>query len=81
MITQEQESFLIANPQFDRDRHGGLYDRGSADSYYGRARDPHWFPEGTYNGEKITGLTAEEVTEYNAGYDFNEQSGYKKDWS
>ena len=45
MITQEQESFLIVNPQFDRERHGALWDRGSADSYYGRPRDPHWYPE------------------------------------
>jgi len=80
MITQEQESFLIANPQFDRERHGGLYDRGSADSYYNRPRDPHWYPEGTYNGTKVTELTAEEVAEYNAGYNHNEQFGDKKNW-
>ena len=42
MITQEQESFLIANPQFDRERHGSLYDRGRADSYYRRGPNPHW---------------------------------------
>ena len=23
--------------------HGGPYDRGSADSYYGRGRDPHYY--------------------------------------
>lgn len=80
MITQDQESFLIANPQFDRERHGGLFDRGSADSYYHRSRDPHWYPEGTYKGEKVTNLTAEEIAEYNAGYDYNEEHGDKKDW-
>ena len=79
MITQEQESFLIVNPQFDRERHGALWDRGSADSYYGRPRDPHWYPEGTYNGDKITKLNADEIAEYNAGYDYNEQHGDKKD--
>ena len=80
MFTQEQESFLIANPQFDRERHGSLYDRGSADSYYHRRREPHWFPNGTYNGDPVMNLTAEEIAEYNAGYDYNEAHGDKKDW-
>jgi hypothetical protein len=68
-------------PQFDRKRHGSLYDRGSADSYYHRDRNPHWFPDGTYNGARITALADEEIAEYNAGYDWNEQYGDKKDWS
>lgn len=80
MITQEQESLLIANPQLDRERHGALFDRGSADSYYGRPRRPHWYPNGTYNGDPVTDLTAEEIAEYNAGYDYNEQYGDKKNW-
>jgi hypothetical protein len=67
-------------PQFDRQRHGSLYDRGSADSYYHRDRNPHWFPEGTYNGDKVTAMSDEEIAEYNAGYDWNEQYGDKKDW-
>lgn len=67
-------------PQFNRERHGGLYDRGSADSYYNRPRDPHWFPNGTYNMPKVTTLTDEEIAEYNAGYDYNEKFGDKKDW-
>jgi len=67
-------------PQFDRQRHGSLYDRGSADSYYHRDRNPHWFPNGTYNGDKVTALSDEEIAEYNAGYDWNEQYGDKKDW-
>lgn len=62
--------------------HGNPFDRGSADSWYGRARDPHWYPEGTYNGERIGAdrMTAEEIEAYNAGYDYNEQFGDKKDW-
>lgn len=66
--------------QFDRKRHGGLYDRGSADSYYGRAFSPHWYPLGTCNGPKITELTPEERREYAAGYNDNEASGDKKEW-
>jgi hypothetical protein len=79
---EEQEAIIRAlrGPQFDRERHGGLYDRGSADSYYHRGRDPHWYPQGSYNGIKVTDLTAEERAEYNAGYDFNEDFGDKKEW-
>lgn len=70
----------MSQPQFNRNKHGCLYDRGGADSYYGRRRDPHWYPDGTYNGEKVPAVTAEEIAEYNAGYDDNEASGNKKEW-
>ena len=47
--------------QFDRKRHGSLFDRGSADSFYGRPTDPHWYPDGSYNGVVVTALTPEEA--------------------
>jgi hypothetical protein len=65
---------------FERNRHGSLYDRGSADSYYGRERYPHWYPNGTYNGDCVLGVTEEEIAEYMAGYDWNEEFGDKKSW-
>ncbi len=63
-------------------KHGSPFDRGSADSYYGRGRDPHYYPKGTYNDPKITPpvMTDEQVAEYMAGYDYNEEMGDKKDW-
>lgn len=67
-------------PQFDRSRHGCLYDRGSADSYYRRPPNPHWYPEGTGNGAKIVDLTEEERKEYLAGYDENEEAQNYKEW-
>ena len=70
----------LRGPQFDRRLHGGLWDRGSADSYYGRPRDPHWYPKGTYEGAPIVDLTAAELSEYHAGYDHNEQYGHRKSW-
>ena len=70
----------LRGPQFNRD-HGSLYDRGSADSYYGRPRDPHYWPEGTGHGVKVTELNSAEVAEYLAGYEDNERSGDKKDYS
>ena len=76
----EQIVSALRGPQFDRKLHGGLFDRGSADSYYGRPQDPHWYPEGSYHGEKIAGLNSAEIEEYLAGYDWNEQYGHKKSW-
>lgn len=34
-------------------RHGGPYDRGSADYYYGRPFNPHYFKGATYASEEI----------------------------
>lgn len=61
-------------------KHGNPFDRGSADSYYGRGRNPHKYPNGTYNEPRVETLTAEEVEAYHAGYDYNEQFGDKKEW-
>jgi hypothetical protein len=82
LSTVEQEKIVQAlrGPQFDRKLHGGLFDRGSADSYYSRPRDPHWWTEGTHQGQKITNLSEAEIAEYNAGYNWNEKHGDKKSW-
>jgi hypothetical protein len=66
--------------QFVRGTHGCLFDRGSADSYYGRGRVPHYGGVGGDSGQRVESLTAEEVAEYHAGYDYNERCGDKKDW-
>ena len=71
---------VLRGPQFDRKQHGSLYDRGSADSYYGRVPDPHYWPEGTGHGVKVANLNEAEVAEYMAGYDYNEQYGDKKNY-
>ena len=60
--------------------HGSPYDRGSADSYYNRARIPHYYPHGSYNGDPVTDLTPEQLAAYNAGYDENEDSDNHKQW-
>ena len=64
------------------ERHGGPYDRGSADSYYGRGSDPHFYMGSTYQSERIemADMTVEEIEAYHAGYDDNEESGNKKEW-
>jgi hypothetical protein len=59
-------------------RHGGAYDRGSADAWYGREYDPHFFRGDTYSSERVTALTAEELRAYNAGY--NNTPFAQKQW-
>ena len=51
--------------------HGGPQDRGSADAYYHRAYDPHWYPLGTGKGDRImlTDMSDDEIEEYKYGYD------------
>jgi hypothetical protein len=77
---QERVVRALKGWQFDRKQHGCLYDRGSADSYYGRRRDPHYGGVGGDSGRRVDTLTVEEVAEYQAGYDWNERFGDKKDW-
>jgi len=63
--------------------HGSPYDRGSADSYYQRGRQPHWYPEGTGHGERVTEerMSVAEIAEYQAGFDHNEQIQHFKEWT
>jgi hypothetical protein len=65
--------------RLDRE-HGSPYDRGSADSYYGRRRNPHYYKGDTARSELVTELTEEELVEYHQGFDDNEASGNFKDW-
>lgn len=85
-VEQKEEVVrLLRGPQFDRNRHGSLYDRGAADSYYHRPARPHWWPNadtGNTYGNIITNneLTDAERFEYLAGYAWNERYGDKKEW-
>lgn len=66
---------------FDRS-HGSPFDRGSADSYYGRAQDPHYWPDGTGHGNRVESkdMSMADLRAYFMGYEYNEQFGDKKDW-
>jgi hypothetical protein len=70
----------LKGPQFIRKNHGSLYDRGSADSYYGRVRDPHYGGVGGDSGPRVVVTDTESVAEYIAGYEDNEDFGDKKEW-
>lgn len=64
------------------DRHGGPYDRGSADSYYGRQPEPHYYLGGTGNSPKVEEyqMDDQEIAAYWAGYNDNEAAGDFKDY-
>ena len=63
-------------------RHGGAYDRGSADSYYRRGYTPHYYVGATYSSDRVelADMTPEEITAYTKGYNDNEDEGNYKDW-
>jgi hypothetical protein len=72
MQAEKEKVFKILKDQwqFVRENHGSLFDRGSADSYYGRGPTPHY----------VVVSDQASVDEYMLGYDENEKFGDKKDW-
>ncbi len=62
-------------------RHGGAFDRGAADSYYGREKDHHYYTGDTYKSQRISLDSSSDLYwEYEAGYAYNEKYGDKKVW-
>ena len=79
---REQEKIVQAlrGSQWIRGRHGGLYDRGAADSYYSRPPNPHYGGSGGEFGFKEIRVTdPAAVAEYMKGYEDNERSGNFRD--
>lgn len=64
------------------DRHGGPFDRGSADSYYQRGCNPHYYHGDTGMSTRIekSHMRQSQIAEYYAGYDYNEEFGDKKNY-
>ena len=62
-------------------RHGGAYDRGSADAWYGREPRPHYWTGATYDSTRIDveDMSAEEIMAYMAGY--METPFAQKEWA
>jgi len=81
MFADQVEKVKFRGEEFDQ-FHGSPFDRGSADSYYGRRQDPHWYPQGTYKGTRVESqdMSLAQLRAYYAGYDFNEEFGDKKNW-
>ena len=64
------------------ERNGSPYDRGGADSYYGRPAVPHYWPAGTNKGYMVpeSDMTEAEVEAYYAGYGDNDNFRDFKDY-
>ena len=64
------------------ERHGGPFDRGSADFWYGRGHKPHYYSGDTYKSDRVEreDMTPEELDAYSAGYRAAEKDGAQKDW-
>lgn len=67
---------LVLKPWQERG-YGSPYDRGSADAYYGRAFNPHWYPEGMGKMTSVEDMTPEQIEDYRLG--FTEETD-QKDW-
>lgn len=63
-------------------RHGGPWDRGSADSYYRRGSNPHFYVGASMQSDRIgrDDMTEEQILEYYAGFAYNEAQGDYKEW-
>ena len=84
LMTEEEQKTVVRalrGREFNRKQHGSLFDRGSADSYYGRPQNPHYGGVGGDSGPRVDqGLSIDEIAEYYAGYEYNERFGDKKEW-
>ena len=70
------------NKRTDRG-HGSAYDRGRADSWYGRNPRPHYFEGDSLDSPKVEkkDMTEKQISEYWTGYDDNEaDTSMRKDW-
>ncbi len=82
--TLEQFEFMDKHGRYDDyKKHGGPYDRGSADAWYARAPEPHFYPDGSYQGDRIDEdkMTINQREAYWAGYTIHEADpGYRKQY-
>ena len=72
---------MLDDVKYDK-RHGGPWDRGSADSWYSRPKEPHYYVGDTYSSELVVeeSMTLQELEAYDAGYEYNERFGEKKNY-
>lgn len=70
----------LSSVKHHNNRHGGPFDRGSADAYYKRPFNPHYYVGDTFSSELVVkdDMTAEQVTAYAQGYKEQHDSGVFK---
>ncbi len=64
------------------DRHGGPFDRGGADYWYGRDCDPPSYKCNTSPTDRVekADMSLAEINAYKAGYITARNNGDQKDW-
>jgi len=64
------------------ERHGGAYDRGSADAYYGRPIAPHYYEGDTGMSKRVdeAEMSAIRIAAYLTGYREQIESGEFKEY-
>ena len=82
MLQEDQNCFIEFNGRKYDSRHGGPFDRGSADSWYLRPCEPHYFLGETYGSREVgrSEMTQDQIDSYIAGYEYNERFGGHKDY-
>lgn len=68
---------MIAEQVTYSTRHGSPYDRGTADTWYGRKFNPHYFVGDTYHSTRLdwVHMSTHEITAYTVGYRDTEFNG------
>jgi len=78
LLGDERLFKVLENLDEAEDKHGSPYDRGRADSYYGRRHNPHKLVPNAHGGHEHEKLTdPREIEDYGRGYDENTD---KKDY-
>ena len=73
---------MIKTERTDRG-HGSPYDRGAADSWYGRTPVPHYFEEASYSSTRYSAddMSEKELADYWQGWEDNESDpDARKEW-
>lgn len=76
----ENARVITLNGKVINQRHGGAYDRGSADSWYNRPPSPHFFEGKTYSSPRVdeSDMTSRAIAEYHLGFTDQEATGNHK---
>jgi hypothetical protein len=81
-MNEKVTMMITYNGKEYNDRHGGPFDRGAADSYYGRGIQPHYYTGASFDSTRLeeVDMSEKEIADYMAGHAWNEQFGDKKSW-
>ena len=81
VVTPSTGKIMNRNRNEHDDRHGGPYDRGSADAWYRRPCKPHYYKGGTgYGLVERADMTEKEIVAYTEGWNEGMAWGEHKEY-